>query len=166
MRSDVGMVFQGFNLFEHLTAAENIMLAPVMVRKVRRAAARERAQRLLGQVGLGSKADRYPKQLSGGEQQRVAIARALAMDPKVMLFDEATSALDPERVGEVLAVMRELARDGMTMICVTHEMSFAREVSDEVVFMADGRIVEQGPPESLLSNPRECRTREFLSRHL
>lgn len=166
MRSDVGMVFQGFNLFEHLTAAENIMLAPVMVRKVRRAVARERAQRLLGRVGLGSKADRYPKQLSGGEQQRVAIARALAMDPKVMLFDEATSALDPERVGEVLAVMRELARDGMTMICVTHEMSFAREVSDEVIFMADGRIVEQGPPEGLLSNPRECRTREFLSRHL
>jgi len=166
IRSDVGMVFQAFNLFEHLTAAENVMLAPVMVRKTSRAAARERTQRLLDRVGLGAKSERYPKQLSGGEQQRVAIARALAMDPKVMLFDEATSALDPERVGEVLAVMRELADDGMTMVCVTHEMGFAREVSDEVVFMADGQIVEQGPPGVVLSNPRECRTREFLSRQL
>jgi polar amino acid transport system ATP-binding protein len=166
MRSDVGMVFQGFNLFEHLTAAENVMLAPMTVRKAKREVARGRAQALLARVGLEAKADRYPKQLSGGEQQRVAIARALAMDPKVMLFDEATSALDPERVGEVLAVMRELAEDGMTMVCVTHEMGFAREVSDEVVFMADGQIVEQGLPDVVLANPRESRTCEFLSRQL
>jgi polar amino acid transport system ATP-binding protein len=163
MRSDVGMVFQAFN---HLTAAENVMLAPMTVRKAKREVARGRAQALLARVGLGAKADRYPKQLSGGEQQRVAIARALAMDPRVMLFDEATSALDPERVGEVLAVMRELAEDGMTMVCVTHEMGFAREVSDEVVFMADGQIVEQGSPDVVLANPRESRTREFLSRQL
>jgi polar amino acid transport system ATP-binding protein len=166
MRARVGMVFQRFNLFEHMTAIENVMLAPLMVRKVSQAVARAKAEALLARVGLGSKRNRFPQQLSGGEQQRVAIARALAMEPRVMLFDEATSALDAELVGEVLAVMRSLAEDGMTMVCVTHEISFAREVADEVVFMEGGVLVERGPPSEILRNPTEARTREFLGRVL
>jgi polar amino acid transport system ATP-binding protein len=163
-RREIGMVFQRFNLFPHKTALENIMEAPVQVKGESKAQARERAIALLERVGLTDKPSAYPAQLSGGQQQRVAIARALAMQPKLMLFDEPTSALDPELVGEVLAVMRELAKDGMTMIVVTHEMSFAREVADHVVFMDDGVVVEQGNPTSVINNPQHARTRSFLRR--
>jgi len=163
-RREIGMVFQKFNLFPHKTALENIMEAPIQVKGENKAAVRERAIALLARVGLRDKPSAYPAQLSGGQQQRVAIARALAMQPKLMLFDEPTSALDPELVGEVLAVMRELANDGMTMIVVTHEMSFAREVADHVVFMDGGVVVEQGDPTSVISNPQHERTRSFLRR--
>ena len=162
-RADIGMVFQQFNLFPHRTALENIIEAPVHVKGMPVARAKVRALELLDQVGLAHKANAYPVQLSGGQQQRVAIARAVAMDPKLMLFDEPTSALDPELVGEVLKVMKQLATDGMTMLVVTHEMGFAHEVADEVVFMADGRVVEAGPPAEVLDNPREQRTKAFLS---
>jgi polar amino acid transport system ATP-binding protein len=165
-RCDVGMVFQRFHLFPHMTAAENIMEAPRTVRRTPKGEARERAAALLERVGLADKLDVYPSALSGGQQQRVAIARALAMDPQLMLFDEPTSALDPELVGEVLDVMRGLADDGMTMIVVTHEMGFAREVGDSLVFMDGGRIVESGPPREVLANPREERTKAFLSKVL
>jgi polar amino acid transport system ATP-binding protein len=158
------MVFQHFNLFPHRTALQNIIEAPVHVRRLSKPAATERARDLLAQVGLSDKADAYPAQLSGGQQQRVAIARALAMDPKLMLFDEPTSALDPELVGEVLAVMKKLAAEGMTMIVVTHEMGFAREVADRLVFMDAGVVVESGPPREVLRNPRHDRTRAFLSK--
>ncbi len=163
-RRDIGMVFQRFNLFPHMTALANVMEAPVQVRRESKTASRARALDLLERVGLGDKADAYPGQLSGGQQQRVAIARALAMDPKLMLFDEPTSALDPELVGDVLAVMRELARSGMTMIVVTHEMIFAREVADQVVFIDGGVVVEQGAPREVIHNPRQERTRAFLRR--
>ena len=163
-RELVGMVFQSFNLFGHMTALENVMFGPVQLRKIPRVKAREQAVALLTKVGLGDRLENYPSQLSGGQQQRVAIARALAMEPKVMLFDEPTSALDPELVGEVLEVMRELAGSGMTMIVVTHEMGFAREVADEVVFMDGGVIVERGEPPGLLSNPQHERTKSFLAR--
>jgi polar amino acid transport system ATP-binding protein len=162
MRAEVGMVFQRFNLFPHMTALENIIEAPIHVRKVPKTVAIERARMLLAKVGLLDKADNYPSQLSGGQQQRVAIARALAMEPKVMLFDEPTSALDPELVGEVLNVMRDLAKDGMTMVVVTHEMNFAREVGDAVLFMDGGVVVEQGPPEEIFRAPSHERTRLFL----
>ncbi len=162
-RADVGMVFQSFNLFPHRTVLANITEAPVKVKGESKAEAETYARELLDQVGLADKADAWPVQLSGGQQQRVAIARALAMRPKLMLFDEPTSALDPELVGEVLAVMRRLADDGMTMLVVTHEMGFAREVADQVAFMADGRIVEHGPGREVISNPKEERTRAFLS---
>lgn len=162
-RSHVGFVFQSFNLFPHLSVAENIMLAPMNVRKTHRAAAREKAQQLLDRVGLGSKAASYPGQLSGGQQQRVAIARALAMDPPAILFDEPTSALDPEMVGEVLQVMKSLAKEGMTMMCVTHEMNFAREVADRVWFMDGGRLVETGTPEEFFARPQTDRAKKFLS---
>jgi polar amino acid transport system ATP-binding protein len=165
-RRRVGMVFQRFNLFSHMTALENVMEAPVGVLRTPTKVARERALALLERVGLEAHADHYPRQLSGGQQQRVAIARALAMDPEVLLFDEPTSALDPELVGEVLAVMRDLARDGMTMIVVTHEIQFAKEVADSVVFLADGEVVEQGPPEQVLSRPAHESTRTFLARVL
>jgi polar amino acid transport system ATP-binding protein len=165
-RRDIGMVFQHFNLFPHRTALENIIDAPIHVKGVKKADAVQRARDLLDQVGLSEKADAYPAQLSGGQQQRVAIARALAMDPKLMLFDEPTSALDPELVGEVLDVMRGLARDGMTMVVVTHEMGFAREVADTVVFLDQGRIIESGPPAQVLSAPSHERTRAFLSKIL
>ncbi|MFC4946886.1 amino acid ABC transporter ATP-binding protein [Pseudonocardia sp. GCM10023141] len=165
-RRDIGMVFQRFNLFPHMTAAENVMEAPRTVRGTAKAAARTRACELLDRVGLGEKYDSYPAQLSGGQQQRVAIARALAMEPRLMLFDEPTSALDPELVGEVLDVMRGLARDGMTMVVVTHEMGFAREVGDTLVFMDGGKIVEAGHPREVLTNPRESRTKAFLSKVL
>jgi polar amino acid transport system ATP-binding protein len=165
-RAEVGMVFQRFNLFPHMTALNNIAEAPCKVRGATRAAAGERARQLLDRVGLGDKADVYPSQLSGGQQQRVAIARALAMDPKLMLFDEPTSALDPELVGDVLEVMRQLAKDGMTMVVVTHEMGFAREVADEVVFMDGGVVVERGHPSQVLTSPREQRTKAFLSKVL
>ncbi len=163
-RREIGMVFQRFNLFPHKTALENIMEAPIQVKGEDKAQARERAIALLARVGLQDKPSAYPAQLSGGQQQRVAIARALAMQPKLMLFDEPTSALDPELVGEVLAVMRELANDGMTMIVVTHEMSFAREVADHVVFMDAGVVVEQGNPTSVINDPQHERTRSFLRR--
>ena len=163
-RRDIGMVFQHFNLFPHRTALENIIEAPVQVKGVKKSDATSRGRELLNQVGLSDKADAYPAQLSGGQQQRVAIARALAMQPKLMLFDEPTSALDPELVGEVLAVMKKLAGQGMTMIVVTHEMGFAREVADQLVFMDGGVIVESGPPRDVLGSPREQRTREFLSK--
>jgi polar amino acid transport system ATP-binding protein len=166
MRQRVGMVFQHFNLFPHMTALQNITEAPMRVKGVSASAARRRAMELLERVGLVSKHAQYPAQLSGGEQQRVAIARALAMDPQLMLFDEPTSALDPELVGEVLAVMRDLARSGMTMVVVTHELAFAREVGDALTFMDTGRVVEWGDPRAVLSAPREPRTREFLSRVL
>jgi polar amino acid transport system ATP-binding protein len=162
-RSRVGFVFQSFNLFPHLSVAENIMLAPTMVQGVDKGQARERAQQLLNRVGLAAKIDAFPGQLSGGQQQRVAIARALAMEPPAMLFDEPTSALDPEMVGEVLQVMKSLARDGMTMICVTHEMNFAREVADRVLFMDHGRIVETGTPSDFFSKPKSERAQRFLS---
>nr|WP_305764037.1 amino acid ABC transporter ATP-binding protein [Corynebacterium sp. HMSC11E11] len=162
-RADIGMVFQNFNLFPHRTVLGNIIEAPMHIKGVTQGAASERAMELLNQVGLAHKADAYPVQLSGGQQQRVAIARALAMDPKLMLFDEPTSALDPELVGDVLAVMRGLADDGMTMMVVTHEMAFAREVADRVVFMDDGTVVESGTPDEVLGNPREERTKSFLS---
>jgi polar amino acid transport system ATP-binding protein len=165
-RRDIGMVFQHFNLFPHLTARENIMEAPVRVRRIPRDEARRQADQLLSRVGLADRADSYPGQLSGGQQQRVAIARALAMEPKLMLFDEPTSALDPELVGEVLQVMKGLAKDGMTMIVVTHEIGFAREVGDMVVFMDDGVIVEAGPPRDVLARPQQERTRAFLSKVL
>ncbi|MGO4203374.1 amino acid ABC transporter ATP-binding protein [Rhodococcus sp. TAF43] len=165
-RRDIGMVFQHFNLFPHRTALENIIEAPMQVKKVPRAKAIQRARDLLDQVGLAEKADAYPAQLSGGQQQRVAIARALAMDPKLMLFDEPTSALDPELVGEVLGVMKQLANDGMTMVVVTHEMGFAREVADQLVFMDGGVVVEAGDPRRLLANPQQERTKAFLSKLL
>ena len=166
VRSDVGMVFQQFNLFAHKTILENVTLAPTKVRKKSKGEAEERARTLLDRVNIGEQADKYPAQLSGGQQQRVAIARALAMDPKVMLFDEPTSALDPELVGEVLALIRSLAGTGVTLVVVTHEIGFAREVADRVVFLDDGRVVEQGTPAEVLDRPREARTREFLSRVL
>ena len=162
VRAQVGMVFQHFNLFPHLTVLGNVIEAPVHVLRLSRQAARQRGLDLLAQVGLADKADAYPGELSGGQQQRAAIARALAMEPKAMLFDEATSALDPELVAEVLAVMRELARRGMTMIVVSHEMGFARQVAARVIFMDHGRIVEQGEPSQIFGAPREPRTREFL----
>ncbi|MCQ9352907.1 amino acid ABC transporter ATP-binding protein [Corynebacterium sp. 153RC1] len=162
-RSDIGMVFQNFNLFPHRTALENIIEAPVHVKKVPEAHARARAEQLLAQVGLAHKAEAYPAQLSGGQQQRVAIARAVAMDPKLMLFDEPTSALDPELVSEVLRVMRELAQEGMTMLVVTHEIGFAREVADKVVFMDGGVVVEEGTPAEVIDSPRHERTKAFLS---
>ena len=162
VRAQIGMVFQQFNLFPHLTAVQNVMEAPVHVLGRKRAAARQRALELLAQVGLADKVDAFPEELSGGQQQRAAIARALAMDPKAMLFDEATSALDPELVSEVLGVMRDLARRGMTMVVVTHEMNFARQVASRVIFMDHGRIVEEGDPSTIFGAPREARTREFL----
>ncbi|WP_039797382.1 amino acid ABC transporter ATP-binding protein [Nocardia araoensis] len=165
-RREIGMVFQHFNLFPHRTALDNIIEAPTQVKNVRKAEAVTRARELLDRVGLADKANAYPAQLSGGQQQRVAIARALAMDPKLMLFDEPTSALDPELVGEVLTVMRELARSGMTMVVVTHEMGFAREVADQLAFMDGGVVVEAGPPRQLLADPRHERTKAFLSRLL
>jgi len=165
-RSEIGMVFQRFNLFPHMTARENIVEAPLRVKGEGRAKAEARARKLLDRVGLADKVDAYPNQLSGGQQQRVAIARALAMEPKLMLFDEPTSALDPELVGDVLDVMRGLAKDGMTMVVVTHEMGFAREVGDSLVFMDGGVIVEAGKPRDVLSNPRHERTKAFLSKVL
>jgi polar amino acid transport system ATP-binding protein len=166
IRKEVGMVFQSFNLFPHLTVLENLNLAQVLVRRKDRREATEFSMGLLSKVGITEKADTFPNHLSGGQQQRVAIARALAMMPKVMLFDEATSALDPEMTGEVLAVMKQLAREGMTMIVVTHEMGFAREVSNRMVFMEEGRIIEEGPAEHFFTNPREERTKLFLSQVL
>ena len=163
-RRDIGMVFQHFNLFPHRTALANIIEAPIQVKGVKKDKALERARDLLDQVGLGDKAEAYPAQLSGGQAQRVAIARALAMDPKLMLFDEPTSALDPELVGEVLGVMKKLASEGMTMLVVTHEMGFAREVADQLVFMDGGVIVESGDPREVLSNPKQERTKAFLSK--
>ncbi|MFM9871775.1 amino acid ABC transporter ATP-binding protein [Achromobacter xylosoxidans] len=163
LRSHIGFVFQQFNLFPHLSVLENLMLAPLQLKRVRRPEARERAMQLLDRVGLAHKAEAYPAQLSGGQQQRVAIARALAMNPPVMLFDEPTSALDPEMVGEVLQVMKGLARDGMTMVCVTHEMGFAREVADTVWFMDAGRIVEVAGPEAFFGRPETERARKFLA---
>ncbi len=165
-RAEIGMVFQRFNLFPHMTALSNVTVAPMHVKGAARAAAERRGRELLDRVGLGDRAEAYPSALSGGQQQRVAIARALAMDPKLMLFDEPTSALDPELVGEVLDVMKGLARDGMTMIVVTHEMGFAREVGDRVVFMDDGVVVEQGPPREVFANPQHERTKTFLSKIL
>jgi polar amino acid transport system ATP-binding protein len=165
-RRGIGMVFQRFHLFPHMTAAQNVMEGPRTVRRVSKAKCREQAAALLERVGLADKQNSYPNQLSGGQQQRVAIARALAMEPRLMLFDEPTSALDPELVGEVLDVMRGLARDGMTMMVVTHEMGFAREVGDTLVFMDGGRIVESGHPREVLANPREERTKAFLSKVL
>lgn len=162
IRQKVGMVFQHFYLFPHKTVLENVMEAPVYVKGVSKAEARKDAKALLKKVGLGDKEDVYPSKLSGGQKQRVAIARALAMKPDIMLFDEPTSALDPELVGEVLATMKELALEGMTMVVVTHEMGFAREVADWVVYMHDGRIVEVGPPQELFHSPKEQRTKEFL----
>jgi polar amino acid transport system ATP-binding protein len=165
-RTRIGMVFQQFNLFPNMTAKENVMSGPVLVKRVARRDAAERAESLLASVGLEGHSEHYPWQLSGGQQQRVAIARALAMDPKVMLFDEPTSALDPERVGEVLAVMKDLAVRGMTMVVATHEMGFAKEVADTVMFMDGGVVVEQGPPTEVLGNPREPRTQQFLEKVL
>ena len=166
VREEVGMVFQRFNLFPHMTVLQNIMLAPMKVRHIKKEEAKETAKTLLARVGLADKADSYPNQLSVGQQQRVAIARALAMKPKVMLFDEPTSALDPEMVGEVLDVMRKLAEEGMTMVIVTHEMGFAREVGDRLLFVDDGRIIEQGDPKAVFEHPQEERTRSFLSKVL
>jgi len=166
VRAEVGIVFQSFNLFPHLTAIRNVMLAPVVVRKRPESEVRQAALAMLAKVGLQDKVDAYPSQLSGGQQQRVAIARALAMQPKLMLFDEVTSALDPELVREVLDVMKQLARDGMTMIVVTHEMGFAREMADRVIFMDEGRIVEEGKAADIFDRPREPRTREFLGKIL
>ncbi len=165
-RRDIGMVFQHFNLFPHRTALENLVEAPMHVKGVKKAEAVARAKDLLDQVGMAEKATAYPAQLSGGQQQRVAIARALAMNPKLMLFDEPTSALDPELVGEVLEVMKKLAQEGMTMVVVTHEMGFAREVADQLVFMDDGVVVESGPPREVLANPKHERTKAFLSKVL
>ena len=163
---EVGMVFQRFNLFPHKTALENVMLAPINVRKLPAEEAQKKSERLLERVGLGDKLNTYPAQLSGGQQQRVAIARALAMEPKIMLFDEPTSSLDPELVGEVLSVMKQLAKDGMTMLVVTHEMGFAREAADRVIFMCDGIILETGTPEEIFTNPKNERTRQFLQKVL
>ncbi|MEU7821891.1 amino acid ABC transporter ATP-binding protein [Catellatospora sp. NPDC049133] len=166
LRSEVGMVFQSFNLFAHMSILDNVMLGPVKVRGESKAVARERALALLDRVGIASQADKLPVQLSGGQQQRAAIARALAMQPKAMLFDEPTSALDPEMVGEVLDVMTSLAKEGMTMIVVTHEMGFARAAADRVAFMADGQLVEQAPPAEFFANPKSERARDFLSKVL
>ena len=166
VRENIGMVFQHFNLFNHLTVLDNMTLAPVHLKLMNKEEARTEALRLLERVGLADKADAFPRQLSGGQKQRVAIARALEMKPDIMLFDEPTSALDPEMVGEVLAVMKELARDGMTMVVVTHEIGFAREVADRVIFMEGGYIVEQGTPEEVINNPKEPRTIDFLSKVL
>ncbi|MCX2180711.1 amino acid ABC transporter ATP-binding protein [Streptomyces sp. SKN60] len=166
LRADVGMVFQSFNLFAHKTVLANVTLGQIKVRKKDRKKAEERARALLERVGVANQADKYPAQLSGGQQQRVAIARALAMDPKVMLFDEPTSALDPEMINEVLEVMRQLAKDGMTMVVVTHEMGFARSAANRVVFMSDGRIVEETTPDEFFSNPRSERAKDFLSKIL
>ena len=165
-RAHVGMVFQRFNLFPHMTALENVAEAPIHVSGLKPQAAREKALQLLDRVGLSDRVTHYPAELSGGQQQRVAIARALAMDPQLMLFDEPTSALDPELVGEVLGVMQDLAREGMTMVVVTHEIGFAREVADEVVFMDEGMIVERGEPSQVIDNPREARTADFFSKVL
>ncbi len=166
IRKEVGMVFQQFNLFPHLTVKNNIMLAPMKVKNTSQVIANATAERLLERVGIGDQANKYPSQLSGGQQQRVAIARALAMEPRLMLFDEPTSALDPEMIGEVLDVMRELAREGMTMMVVTHEMGFAREVADRVIYIHEGQIVEEGRPEDVFDNPQNERTQAFLSRVL
>ena len=166
VRKEVGMVFQRFNLFPHMTVLQNIMLAPMKVRHIAKEEAEQTAKKLLARVGLEDKADSYPPQLSGGQQQRVAIARALAMKPKVMLFDEPTSALDPEMVGEVLDVMKRLAEEGMTMVIVTHEMGFAREVGDRVLFVDGGQILEQGTPDEVFNHPKEKRTQDFLSKVL
>ena len=166
LRADVGMVFQSFNLFAHKTIVENVMLAPLKVRKQKSDAAKKRAMELLDRVGIASQADKYPSQLSGGQQQRVAIARSLAMAPKVMLFDEPTSALDPEMVNEVLDVMTSLAKEGMTMLVVTHEMGFARRAGDRVIFMADGAVVEDTDPTSFFDNPRSDRAKDFLGKIL
>ncbi|MFC9944811.1 amino acid ABC transporter ATP-binding protein [Streptomyces pratensis] len=166
LRADVGMVFQSFNLFAHKTVLENVMLGQIKVRRTDKKLAEEKARALLDRVGVGVQADKYPAQLSGGQQQRVAIARALAMDPKVMLFDEPTSALDPEMINEVLEVMQQLAREGMTMVVVTHEMGFARSAANRVVFMADGKIVEEATPDQFFSNPRSDRAKDFLSKIL
>lgn len=163
-RANIGMVFQSFNLFSHMTALENIIEAPINVRALSRAIATEKARALLKRIGLEDKANHYPRQLSGGQQQRVAIARVLAMDPAIVLFDEPTSALDPELVGEVLKVMRDLADSGQTMVIVTHEIAFARDVADEIVFMDKGVVAERGSPKEILENPRSQRTREFLAR--
>ena len=165
-RRKMGMVFQHFNLFPHKTVLENLTISPILVKKTDKAAAKAKAIELLGRVGLADRADAYPSQLSGGQKQRVAIVRALAMEPDVMLFDEPTSALDPEMVGEVLDVMKQLARDGMTMVVVTHEMGFAREVGNRVVFMDEGRIVEQGTPEEIFRHPQSARLQDFLSKVL
>ncbi|ABG03476.1 ABC transporter related [Rubrobacter xylanophilus DSM 9941] len=166
LRTEIGFVFQQFNLYPHMTVAENVMLAPMKVRKLSRKEAEERCMRLLERVGIPEQAGKYPENLSGGQQQRVAIARALAMEPKIMLFDEPTSALDPEMINEVLEVMVDLARGGMTMVVVTHEMGFARRVADRVVFMDEGRILEEGPPEHFFENPENERTKRFLDRIL
>jgi len=166
LRSEVGMVFQSFNLFAHKSILDNVTLGPIKVRKEKPSAARERAMKLLERVGIANQAQKYPAQLSGGQQQRAAIARALAMQPKAMLFDEPTSALDPEMVGEVLDVMTSLAKDGMTMVVVTHEMGFARHAANRVAFMADGQLVEQAPPEEFFANPRSDRAKDFLSKIL
>lgn len=165
-RENIGMVFQHFNLFPNMTVLQNIMLAPVELKKMTKEEARETGLKLLARVGLEEKADTYPQQLSGGQKQRVAIARALAMNPSIMLFDEPTSALDPEMVGEVLAVMQELAKGGMTMVVVTHEMGFAREVADRVIFMDGGFIIEEGTPEEVLKHPKQERTKSFLEKVL
>ncbi|WP_071056234.1 amino acid ABC transporter ATP-binding protein [Corynebacterium jeikeium] len=164
LRAEVGMVFQQFNLFSHMTIRDNVTLAPTKVRKVSKEEARKTAEKLLDRVGIAAQADKYPAQLSGGQQQRVAIARALAMDPKVMLFDEPTSALDPEMINEVLDVMTDLAKGGMTMVVVTHEMSFARRVADRVLFMADGAVVEDADPETFFTNPQSDRAKDFLAK--
>ena len=164
LRAEVGMVFQQFNLFSHMTIRDNVTLAPTKVRKISKEAARKTADELLDRVGIAAQADKYPAQLSGGQQQRVAIARALAMDPKVMLFDEPTSALDPEMINEVLDVMTDLAKGGMTMVVVTHEMSFARRVADRILFMADGTIVEDTDPETFFTNPQSDRAKDFLAK--
>ncbi|PKW28227.1 amino acid ABC transporter ATP-binding protein [Phycicoccus duodecadis] len=166
LRADVGMVFQSFNLFAHKTILENVTLGPIKVRGLKKADAEKRARELLDRVGIGHQADKYPAQLSGGQQQRVAIARSLAMDPKVMLFDEPTSALDPEMINEVLDVMVELARSGMTMVVVTHEMGFARKVANRVVFLSEGQIVEQNTPEAFFTNPQSERAKDFLGKIL
>jgi glutamate transport system ATP-binding protein len=166
LRSEVGMVFQSFNLFAHKTILQNVMLGPIKVRKEKPAAVRERAMALLDRVGIASQAEKFPAQLSGGQQQRVAIARALAMQPKALLFDEPTSALDPEMVGEVLEVMTSLAREGMTMVVVTHEMGFARHAANRVVFMADGQLVESATPEEFFEHPKSDRAKDFLSKIL
>ncbi|MFH0410748.1 glutamate ABC transporter ATP-binding protein GluA [Corynebacterium sp. L4756] len=166
LRADVGMVFQQFNLFPHLTILDNVTLGPIKVRKLKKSAAEDRAMQLLDRVGIGNQAKKYPAQLSGGQQQRVAIARALAMEPKVMLFDEPTSALDPEMVNEVLDVMATLAKEGMTMVVVTHEMGFARRAADRILFMADGEIVEDTDPTSFFDNPQSDRAKDFLGKIL